>query len=146
MLGQRSRLCFAGGIRDMILFRSPHLLSGFAAVFAGALVMNVLSGQFSPGFADQPVAHSGHLWNFLGMTLVGLGSLLLGGCPFRQLVLASQGNSDSGITVLGMVAGAAVAHNFGLAASPKGASAAGMIAVAAGLVFCVAVGLSAREE
>ncbi len=159
-LAQRSRLCFAGGIRDMILFRSPHLLSGFAAVLVGVLAVNLFvdflpvglfpanspTGLFHPGFAHQPAAHDVHLWNFLAMALVGLGSVLLGGCPFRQLVLAGQGNGDSVLAVAGMVAGAAIAHNFGLAASPKGVSPAGMIAVGAGLAVCVAIGLTAREK
>ncbi len=146
LLGQRSRLCFAGGIRDMILFRSPHLLSGFVAVLIGVFAAGVALGQFHPGFAGQPVAHANHMWNFLGMALVGVGSILLGGCPFRQLILASQGNGDSVVAVLGMIAGAAIAHNFGLAASPAGVSRAGMIAVGLGLAVCLLVGLTAREK
>ena len=54
------------------------------------------------------------------MMLVGWGSVLLGGCPLRQLILAGEGNSDSAITVFGFMAGAAVSHNFGLASSGKG--------------------------
>ena len=49
--------------------------------------------------------------------LVGWGSVLLGGCPLRQLILAGEGNGDSAVTVFGMVVGAAVAHNFKLAGS-----------------------------
>ena len=51
----------------------------------------------------------------LGMVLVGWGSVLLGGCPLRQLILAGEGNGDSAVTVFGMIVGAAFAHNFGLA-------------------------------
>jgi YedE family putative selenium metabolism protein len=145
VLGQRSRLCFAGGIRDMILFRSPHLLSGFVAVLVGAVALNLILGQFKAGFTAQPAAHTVHLWNFLGMALVGLGSALLGGCPFRQLVLAAQGHGDAVVAILGMFVGAAFAHNFGLAATPKGVSGAGMIAVGAGLAVCVLIGLAARN-
>ncbi len=144
-LGQRSRLCFAGGIRDMILFRSTHLLSGFVAVLVGALALNLALGQFKAGFSGQPTEHSAHLWNFLGMALVGLVSALLGGCPFRQLVLAAQGNGDSVVAVLGMLVGAAFAHNFGLAAGPKGIPDAGMIAVGVGLAVCLLVGLTTRQ-
>ena len=57
------------------------------------------------GFALQPIAHSAHLWNLLGMVLVGWGSVLLGGCPLRQLILAGSGNGDSTVTVFGMLAG-----------------------------------------
>ena len=49
------------------------------------------------------------------MVIVGWGSVLLGGCPLRQLVLAGSGNGDSAVTVLGMMAGAALAHNLKLA-------------------------------
>jgi YedE family putative selenium metabolism protein len=145
VLGQRSRLCFAGGIRDMMLFRLPHLLVGVGGVFLGVLLLNLVLGKFSPGFAGQPAAHSAHVWNLLGMALVGLGSMLLGGCPFRQLVLASQGNGDSVVAVLGMLVGAAFAHNCGLAASPAGVPVAGMVAVGAGLAVCVAIGLVAKD-
>jgi len=146
ILGQRSRLCFAGAIRDLVLFRSTHLLSGFVAVFLGVFALNLLVGLFTPGFAEQPGAHADYLWNFLPMVLVGLGAVLLGGCPFRQLILASQGNGDAFVTVMGMITGAAVAHNFGLAASPKGVPPAGMIAVGLGLAICLAVALTAREQ
>ena len=76
-------------------------------------------GKFHLGFALQPIAHSAHLWNLLGMVLVGWGSVLLGGCPLRQLILAAQGNGDSAVTVFGMLVGAALAHNFGLAGNPE---------------------------
>jgi len=146
VLGHRSRLCFAGGIRDMILFHSPHLLSGFIAVFLGVFAANLAFESFHPGFEGQPAAHSMHLWNFMGMGLVGLGSVLLGGCPFRQLILASQGNGDSTVTVLGMITGAGIAHNFGLAASPAGVTPAGAMAIVLGLVICLVVGFGAREK
>ena len=51
------------------------------------------------------------------MYAVGFAAVLAGGCPLRQLVLAGQGSSDAGVTVIGMFAGGALAHNFGLAAS-----------------------------
>jgi len=53
------------------------------------------------------------------MVLVGWGSVLLGGCPLRQLILAAQGNGDSAVTVFGMLVGAALAHNFGLAGNSR---------------------------
>ncbi|MCK4298051.1 MAG: YedE-related selenium metabolism membrane protein, partial [Planctomycetes bacterium] len=83
-LAQRARLCFVGGVRDMLLIRSPHLLVGLVAALLVAWVANLALGQFKFGFADQPIAHTAHLWSFLGMALVGLGSVLLGGCPMRQ--------------------------------------------------------------
>ena len=80
------------------------------------------------------MAHNNHLWNFLGMSLVGLCSVLLGGCPIRQTILASQGDSDAGVTVFGLIMGAAFAHNFGLAASGDGVPTNGKIAVIIGLI------------
>ena len=43
------------------------------------------------------------------MVIVGWGSVLLGGCPLRQLILAGRGNGDSAVTVFGMIVGAAFA-------------------------------------
>ena len=100
LLAQKTRLCMIGGIRNLILFRESKLLLGFLAIFASALIMNLIVGKFTLGFADQPIAHTDGLWNFLGMVAVGLGSTLLGGCPLRQLVLTGEGDTDSAITIL----------------------------------------------
>ena len=114
-LAQRSRLCMVGGIRDTILLKDAHLLWGFVAIFGTVLVGNLILGNFKLGVTLQPIAHSAELWNLLGMVLVGWGCVLLGGCPLRQLILAASGNGDSAVTVFGMIAGAAFAHNFSLA-------------------------------
>lgn len=145
LLAQRSRFCTMGAIRDLLLFGQTHLFTGLLALVAAAFGMNLLLGQFHPGFAGQPVAHTMHLWNCLGMVLAGLAFCLAGGCPGRQLFLSGEGDGDAAIFVLGMVVGAAVAHNFGLASSPAGVGPHGMAAVGVGLVFCVGVGLSMRE-
>ena len=125
----KTRLCMAGGIRDGIMFKDFRLLFGFVAVFVVALIGNIVMGKFNLGFSGQPVAHSDHLWNFLGMALVGWGSVLLGGCPLRQLILAGSGNGDSAVAVLGMIVGAAFAHNFGLAGAAASADAAGGVGI-----------------
>lgn len=139
-VSQKSRMCMAGGIRDAVMFKDFNLILGFAAIFVTVLVGNLIfKDQFTFSFQNQPVAHSDGLWNFLGMALVGWLSILLGGCPFRQLVLAGQGNSDSAITVLGMIAGAAFCHNFGLAASADGPTENGKIAVIIGFVVALIV-------
>ena len=121
----KTRLCMAGGLRDGIMFKDFRLLFGFVAIFVVALIGNLITGKFNLGFSGQPVAHSDHLWSCLGMLLVGWGSVLLGGCPLRQLILAGSGNGDSGVTVLGLIVGAAFAHNFGLAGAAASADAAG---------------------
>ena len=115
---QKSRMCFAGSIRDVILMRNFDLLTIIGGFFVVMLVFNAATGRFILGF-DTPgvIAHSGHLWNILGMYAVGFAAVLAGGCPLRQVILAGQGSLDSAVTVLGLFAGAAAAHKFWLAAS-----------------------------
>ena len=117
VLAQRSRLCMVGGIRDLVLFKDWTLLLGFVGILIAAAIANVCFGFFHVSFIGQPIAHTDGLWNFLSMAAVGLGSVMLGGCPLRQLVLSGEGNSDSVITVFGYFVGAAFAHNFGLASA-----------------------------
>jgi YedE family putative selenium metabolism protein len=144
-IAQRSRFCTMGAFRDLILFRSGHLLSGVVALFVAALVVNFLLGQVKIGFAGQPVAHTDFVWNFAGMVLAGLAFALAGGCPGRQLFMSGEGDGDAAIFVLGMIVGAAFAHNFGLASSPKGLGPHGMAAWIIGMVVCLGIGLCMRE-
>ena len=138
-LAQKSRICMVGGLRDTMMFKDLHLLWGIIAIFVTVLIGNLITHNFKLGFTSQPVAHSSHVWNFLGMLLAGWGSVLLGGCPLRQLVLAGEGSADSTITVLGMMVGAALCHNFGLASSANGPTQNGMIAVVIGFVVVAIV-------
>lgn len=144
-LAQRTRLCMAGGIRDMVLFKDFRLICGFVAILVATLVTNLILNAATPdtffklGFAEQAVAHTDGLWNALGMYLVGLAAALLGGCPLRQLVLSGEGNSDSTVAVLGLFVGAAFAHNFGLASSAAGPTANGKIAVILGIVVVAGI-------
>ena len=149
VLAQRTRMCMAGGFRDIYLLKDATLITGFIALFIFALIMNLITGNFKIGFASQPVAHSAHIWNFLGMFVCGLGCTMLGGCPLRQLILAGEGNSDSAITVVGLLTGAAISHNFGLAGSADsvvegaykvgGISTNGKVAVVACIVILLAI-------
>jgi YedE family putative selenium metabolism protein len=134
-LAQKTRLCMVGGLRDKIMFNQNYLLLGFITIIIVTIVGNLLTGNFNLGFAGQPVAHTDGLWNFLGMTLVGWGSVLLGGCPLRQLILSGEGNSDSAVTIMGMLFGAGICHNFALASSGKGPTLNGQMAVAICLVL-----------
>nr|MBU1329029.1 YedE-related selenium metabolism membrane protein [Candidatus Omnitrophota bacterium] len=145
-LAQRSRFCTMGAIRDFILFRQMHLLSGFIALIVTALVVNFILGQFKPGFDGQPVAHTMHLWNFLGMALSGLAFCLAGGCPGRQLFLAGEGDGDAAVFVMGMIVGAGIAHNFGLASSATGVGPYGIPAVGIGFAVCLFIGLTMRKN
>ena len=82
------------------------------------------------------------------MNLAGFVCILLGGCPLRQLILAGEGNTDSAVTVLGLMAGAAFAHNFGLASSGEGPTANGKIVVIIGIVVVAVIAAvnSMRKE
>lgn len=146
-IAQKNRICFAGGIRDVILMGDFSLLSILGGLFVVMLIFNIVTGSFHFGFTGHPVAHAQHLWNFLGLYAVGFAAVLAGGCPMRQLILAGQGSSDSAVTILGLLIGAACAHNFGLAgaaaaaatadtpANPGGPGPAGKVA----LIGCIVV-------
>ncbi|MCL2699078.1 MAG: YedE family putative selenium transporter [Defluviitaleaceae bacterium] len=138
-VGYSSRLCFTAGIRDSVLFKNFSMLSAFIALLVVGIIGNIIFGQFNLGFENQPIAHTDGLWNFLGLALVGFGSVLLGGCPFRQLVMAGSGNSDSAAAVFGMVFGAAIAHNFNLASSASGVTANGKVGFVLAAVAVVAI-------
>jgi hypothetical protein len=140
-LSQRTRFCMIAGIRDFILFKETKMLLGFVSVIIAAMLCNMAltattgSVFFKLGFVGQPIAHTDGLWNALGLFLAGFACVLLGGCPMRQLILAGEGNTDSSVTILGLIAGAAFAHNFGLASSDAGPTANGQIAVILGIVI-----------
>jgi uncharacterized protein len=145
-IAQRTRFCTMGAIRDVILIRDYHLLSGIIALAAGAFAANLILNQFTPGFQNQPIAHTDLLWNFGGMLLSGLAFALAGGCPGRQLFLSGEGDGDAAIFVFGMLAGAAFAHNFAAASTPAGPGLWGPAAVITGIIFCIGIGFTMREK
>lgn len=145
-IAQRSRFCTMGAIRDLILFRQSHLFLGLLAMLLAALVMNLIFGGFKPGFESQPVAHTDGLWNFLGMVTAGLAFALAGGCPGRQLFLAGEGDGDAAVFALGMIVGAAMAHNFGTASSGTGIGMYGAHATIIGFVVCIIIGFMYRKR
>lgn len=152
VVGQILRVCFISGVRDSIMFKQFHMLYTFVMIIATVMIANAATGNLKFSFSGQPVAHQDFIWNILGLFVVGLGSVFLGGCPFRQLVLAGSGNSDSSITILGMILGAALSHTLGLAsvadaaatatteAKLGGATVKGMIACVLCVVIILAIG------
>ena len=156
---QKSRMCFAGSIRDVILMKNFDLLTVIVGLFVVMLIYNIATGNFVLGF-DTPgiIAHSEHLWNILGMYAVGFAAVLAGGCPLRQLVLAGQGSSDSAVTVLGLFFGAALCHNLGLASSGTALNAetgdvvagaatpAGKVAVIICIIVCFIIAFTNKRE
>ncbi len=131
-LAQKTRICFIGGVRNVILMRDFSLLIPIVGLFAVMAIYNVATGGFKLGFDGQPIAHAQHLWNILGLYAVGFAGTLAGGCPLRQMILAGQGSCDGAMTFLGMLIGAAFAHNFGLAGAAAAAATVDTPAVAGG--------------
>ena len=64
-LAQKSRMCFAGSIRDVLLMKNFDLISIIAALFAVMAVYNLAAGSFHLGFSGQPISapleHSRHV-------------------------------------------------------------------------------------
>lgn len=140
-IGFASRLCFAGGLRDILFIKKfPPMLGAVVSFLVIGIIGNLILGSFNPGFVDQPIAHTDGVWNFLGMALVGLCASLLGGCPLRQMVLAGSGRSDAVVTAIGMLVGAALAHNFGMVASPDGVPLNGQLGLV--VFFAIVVGIA----
>lgn len=151
-LAQRTRFCTVGGLRDVILMRDFHLVSGAAAFLVAAFVMNLIYAQFHPGFTlgtseageiiKQPASHTVHWLNFAGMVLAGLCFTLAGGCPGRQVFLSGEGDGDAAVFVFGMLTGAAVAHNFLMVGTQPLAP----YIVVIGLVVVGIIGIMGREK
>jgi len=137
--GQRTKLCFIGGFRNLFLIGDLTLLTGFVFLVLSALVANVLLGQVHMGV--HIIGSGDFIWSFIALTVVGLASAFLGGCPFRQLVLASQGNTDGAMGIMGIMAGAAVSYNYYLAYMADALDKNGKIAVVSGLLLLLLIGI-----
>lgn len=146
-VAQRSRFCITGSIRDILLMgRRAPLLWGGGAFLLTSLAVNLAVGRFNPGFAGQPGSHQDYLWSFLGMALVGWLSVLIGGCPFRQLVKSGEGDTDATLAVAGMFLGGALVQGWNLAATSAGVPDGGKIAVLLGFAFLVGGSIVFRER
>ncbi len=145
-VAMRSRMCFAGSIRDIFLMKNFDLITIIGGLFAVMLIYNIATGNFAFRMEGNPIAHTEVLWNLLGMYVVGFAAVLAGGCPLRQLVLAGQGSADSAVTVLGMFIGAAICHNFGLASSADGTTSAGRIMCVVSIAVLFAIGFGVKRE
>jgi len=146
-LAQRSRFCITGSVRDtFVMGRRTPLIWGLGAFLLAAIGTNLFFGRFHPGFYGQPGAHLDFAWSFLGMLLVGWLSVLIGGCPFRQLIKAGEGDADAGLVVVGMLAGGGIVQAWGLSASAAGVPLFGKVAVLVGLAFIAVNSLLWRER
>ena len=145
-IAQKSRFCTVGGLRDGIFMKDFHMTKGVIAFIAAALIVNIITGRFAFSMENQPIAHTNILWNVVSMILTGLAFTLGAGCPGRQMIQSAEGNMDSFIFVIGMLVGAGFAHNFNLASSTAGPTVYGMGAVILGLIFCVIIGFTMKEN
>ena len=110
--GQRSRMCFVGGIRDYLLVRDSYLLKGLIAFgltawLAFPLARLAVGGSSAgAGLSDAVTV----MLTVFGGFGVGYVSILANGCPLRQHVLAAQGAVSSIAYLAGFLAGAVIFH------------------------------------
>ena len=110
--GQRSRMCFVGGIRDFILVRDTALLKGLIAFGLTAWLAFPLAGLVA-GSPSEAYSAADMLTVILTVAPgfgVGYVSTLANGCPLRQHVLAAQGIRSSWTYLAGFFAGAVIFH------------------------------------
>ena len=147
VVAQRSRFCITGSIRDALLmgFRISAVW-GLLAFIVTALVLSIVTGRVNLGMYGQPGAHLDHLWSFLGMGLVGWIAVIIGGCPFRQLIKAGEGDADAGLVVVGMFIGGALSQSWGIASTAAGVTLYGKVAILSGFVLAASSCLFFRER
>jgi hypothetical protein len=111
-LGQRSRMCFIGGVRDFILVRDTFLLKGLIAFGLTAWLAFPVIGFLAsaPVAALAPSDAVTIVLTVIGGIGVGFFSVSANGCPFRQHVLAAQGVTSSIAYLVGFFAGAVIFH------------------------------------
>ena len=74
----------------MKIFDSPSIIG---ALFAVMLILTLQICNFYLSFSGQPIAHSQHLWNILGMYAVGFAAFWLADARWCQIIL------QAGLTV-----------------------------------------------
>jgi len=152
---QHTQFCITGGIARIFLWgpreimscpRSTGLLISLGSFLLFATVTSMLTGQFNLALHGQPSSNESYGWNFLGLALTGFGSVLVKGCPLRQLVIAGEGDTDGAVTVFGMLMGAALVQNWSLAGNSSGTPPAAQMATVAGLLVLLVIGLMNRRR
>lgn len=131
-LAQRSGFCSIGGFRDLFLFKQTRLFFGYMALIAFSFIGYLIFWLIAPHIIDgfywsanqanpfQPIPGSIpglSVASYVILALVGgfgMGFLgvILGGCPLRQVVMASEGNRKSIFFIVGMCIGAIIYHGF----------------------------------
>lgn len=98
-LGQRSRMCSIGGLRDFVLVRDTALLKGALALLVAAwvsfgVVRLIVGSDAGHGLIAAGTTPSGLravVAIAIGAIVLGFVATLSGACPLRQHVLAGQG-------------------------------------------------------
>ena len=155
LLIQKSKFCVIGAFKNIVK-KDFKLFCAILTFIAVVLICNIFGGALRLGFKGMPISHTAYFWSFAGMFLCGLAFALGGGCPGRQLVRAGEGDSDSAIFCIGMLFGAGICHNWKLIAAPDkmiegslkvgGPTTPAIIALVAGIVFCIVIGLTVRKS
>jgi len=144
--GQQSTFCMMAGFRNFFIAKDTRLLKGIITFFGVAAALALATGRLHFGLNGQPGSHTAHGWTFLGMFLVGGISVLANGCPFRQVIMAGEGNADAGLIVLGMLLGGGIVHSWGIRSTIAGPTFLGKIAVLTGLIFLITIGIVFRTR
>lgn len=130
-LAQRSGYCSIGGFRDYFLFRHTRLLSGYLALIAASFAGYLLFWLITPAAMEHffwavtsgpatpvPGAPGGLdtaaylLFSIVPGFFVGFIAVLIGGCPIRQTVMASEGNYRAAWFIIGMCVGSVIFAAF----------------------------------
>ena len=97
-LGQRSRMCTIGGLRDFVLVRDTALLKGVGAMLLASWVafgaLHAIAGSDLNRLVAAGTTPSGIgavVAILVGGLALGFFATLSGACPLRQHVLAGQG-------------------------------------------------------
>ena len=123
-LGQRSRMCTIGGLRDYVLVRDTGLLKGVIALLVASWVAFGILRPIAASDAGRGLIAAGTTQSGLGAVVAILaGALVLGyvatlsgACPLRQHVLAGQGRIGAWWFLAGFYL-AAVVYTSGIAPS-----------------------------
>ena len=115
---------------------APFLLSLGAGLLVGFLAQR---SRFCTMGAVRDVLLFNQWHLALGFLAI-LAFALAGGCPGRQLFMAGEGDNDAAVFVVGLIVGAACAHNFGMASSTAGIGPNGMLGALGGLAVCLLIG------
>lgn len=144
-LAQRSRFCVTGSIRNFILAKNYDLLLGLILLLIAAFTTQFFTNNFELAFFRYEFINE-YIWGFIAMILVGWASVFAGGCPFRQLIMAGEGDIGAGTCVMGMLFGGALVQNLSMKTTSDGISFTGQIAVLSGFIFLIIVGLVFKDK